>query len=118
MTTRTHRSNLFPKCWLRIILFLLLSNTFLVARVQAAFDIAFGSDDDLTSFVTRPDIKAPVLDVKIYDKDAIIPGKWFIGPYAEIAQEKHPRNYYQACQSGPHIYDLEGVGSVHVSGLL
>ncbi|KAF2763658.1 hypothetical protein EJ03DRAFT_322583 [Teratosphaeria nubilosa] len=76
--------------------------------VQGALDLAFGSDDDLTHFVTRPDIKAPILDVKIYDRDAVLPGKWFVAPYADIAQQSHARNYYQPCQTGPAIYDLDG----------
>ncbi|KAH9840428.1 arylsulfotransferase protein, partial [Teratosphaeria destructans] len=76
--------------------------------VQGALDLAFGSDDDLTTFVTRPEIRAPILDVEVYDREAVRSGKWFVAPYADIAQQRHARNYYQPCQTGPAIYDLDG----------
>lgn len=88
---------------------LLLAVVLLASSVLAGFDIGYRDDSDLTHFVTRPDIKAPILDVKFHDRDKVLPGKWFIAPYADITQQRHPRNYYQACQTGPNIYDLDGV---------
>ena len=36
------------------------------------------------------------------------PGLWFLGPYSRIDQEAHPQKYYQACSTGPTIYDGNG----------
>lgn len=83
-----------------------------ICGVQGAYDISFETDEDLTSFVSRPDIKAPLFDVAIYDNAAVLPGFWFITPYADIKQQQHARNYYQACQTGPAIYDSQGVRTV------
>lgn len=59
--------------------------------------------------IKRPDIKAPVFDVEIHDPKSVETGYWFIAPYADIIQQSHARNYYQPCQTGPHIYDQNGV---------
>ncbi|KAK4626733.1 hypothetical protein CLAFUW4_04079 [Fulvia fulva] len=77
-------------------------------QAQAAFDLAYGDDSDLTSFVTRPEIKTPKFNVTIYDQDRISPGYWFVAPYAMIFQENHAHKYYQPCQTGPTIYDSLG----------
>ena len=37
-----------------------------------------------------------------------IQGYWFLAPYANIIQEQHAKKYYQACQTGPAIYDSNG----------
>lgn len=67
------------------------------------------SDEDLTNFVTRPDLKLPRFNVTIHDHDRLTPGYWFVGTYVDIEQKSIADNYYQACQSGPAIYDQEGV---------
>ncbi|KAL1980944.1 hypothetical protein VTN96DRAFT_3284 [Rasamsonia emersonii] len=59
------------------------------------------------SFVTRPEIKPPKFDVKVYDKDKVSPGYWFVAPYAVIDPEA-PSKKWSPCQVGPHIYDAEG----------
>ena len=96
----------------------LLKVAYLAPLVLGDFDIGYEDDSDLTRFVTRPDIKAPILNVTMYDEDAVLPGKWFIAPYTEILQHPYPKKYYQPCQSGPHIYDLHGVGWSHGSQYL
>lgn len=56
----------------------------------------------------RPEIKPPKFDVKVYDKDKVSPGYWFVAPYAVIDPEA-PSKKWSPCQVGPHIYDAEGV---------
>ena len=79
-----------------------------IARIRAHVDIGYGEDEDLTRYVTRPDIKAPLFQVHKHEPSKITPGYWFVAPYAYIEQESHARNYYQPCQTGPHIYDGNG----------
>lgn len=100
----------------------------LLTATNAAYDIAFESDDDLSRYITvrlipicshsssaltcvvqRPEIKAPLFEVEIYEPEQVTPGYWFVAPYANIIQERHADRYYQACQSGPAIYDGNGV---------
>ncbi|KAF2174173.1 hypothetical protein M409DRAFT_62296 [Zasmidium cellare ATCC 36951] len=76
--------------------------------VHAAFELGIGDDDDLTNFVTRPEIKAPRFNVTVYESGSLAPGYWFIAPYAKLAQEYFPSKYYQPCQTGPAIYDTSG----------
>lgn len=57
----------------------------------------------------RPDIKAPLFTVDTFDAHSVVPGYWFVAPYAMISQQSQARNYYQPCQTGPHIYDGNGV---------
>lgn len=78
---------------------------------HAAFELSFRSDLDLTNYVSRPDIKIPILDVTVFDEEAALPGYWFLGPYTNITQQTHPFAVYQACQIGPVIYDAHGVCS-------
>lgn len=54
-------------------------------------------------FVTRPDIDAPVYNVKVHNKEALAPGYWFVAPYGNLGQPR-PGNHWV----GPHIYDNEG----------
>lgn len=65
---------------------------------------------ELTNARKRPEIRAPLFEMAVYEPEEVTPGYWFIAPYARIVQEKHPLNYYQACQTGPSIYDSNGVG--------
>lgn len=52
-----------------------------------AFDLSYKNDDsDLTFFHTRPEIRAPILDVTVHDKQATVPGYFFVAPYAKINQ--------------------------------
>lgn len=77
---------------------------------QAAFELSMQSDVDLTNFVSRPDIKVPILDVHLLSEQDALPGHWFLAPYNNISQDPHPFAVYQACQIGPTIYDNYGVG--------
>lgn len=53
---------------------------------------------------------APLFEVAVYEPELVTPGYWFVAPYAHIVQQSHAGNYYQACQTGPAIYDSNGVG--------
>ncbi|GME34900.1 hypothetical protein GTA08_BOTSDO00643 [Neofusicoccum parvum] len=67
------------------------------------------NDDGLFSFVTRPEIRAPKLDVRVYDRDAVAPGYWFVAPYnTNNAWEAHGGPLFETCQVGPAIYDGNG----------
>lgn len=61
------------------------------------------------SFAQRPEIKAPVLDIHTWNKSSVAPGFIFVAPYASIYQQKPATGYYEPCQTGPHIYDANGV---------
>jgi hypothetical protein len=45
----------------------------------------------------------------VYDASRITPGYWFVAPYTYLEQQPQPEHYYQACQTGPAIYDSTGV---------
>ena len=62
----------------------------------------------------RPEIKAPLFNVTLHEVSGISPGYWLMAPYASLTQHLNARNYYQACQSGAHIYDGAGVGVIPV----
>lgn len=50
--------------------------------------------------VQRPDLAAPLWDVKVYHKDLVSPGYWFVAPYKALDQDQADRSWV-----GPHIYD-------------
>lgn len=54
-------------------------------------------------FVTRPDIDAPLWNMKVYDNDSLAPGYLFLAPYQDLDQ-KEPGDAWV----GPHIYDGDG----------
>ena len=82
-----------------------------IRLVNAGMDLGYGGgrDEDLTNFVTRPEIKAPRFNVSVYKPEQVVPGYWFIGTYANVMQESMAQSYYQPCQTGPAIYDQSGV---------
>ena len=55
------------------------------------------------NYVTRPDIDAPRWDIKVYDKEALSPGYWFVAPYAMVDGHSNADAWV-----GPHIYDAKG----------
>ncbi|KAK4896122.1 hypothetical protein LTR27_005979 [Elasticomyces elasticus] len=86
-----------------------LALTLLAADIShAAFDLGYGSDADLTSFVTRPEIKAPRYNITREASVDSTPGFWFVAPYVGIFQDVPPDQYYLPCSTGPHIYDNDG----------
>ncbi|KAK5110420.1 hypothetical protein LTR85_001030 [Meristemomyces frigidus] len=85
-----------------------------ISAVDAEFDLGIGDDSDLFNFVTRPELRAPRFNVTVYDANRVTPGYWFVAPYASIVQQTQPKRYYQACQTGPAIYD--GAGNLVWSG--
>ena len=48
----------------------------------------------------RPDLAAPIWDVKVYHKELVSPGYWFVAPYKALDQDQADRSWV-----GPHIYD-------------
>lgn len=64
-------------------------------------------DDDLTSFVSRPELKAPVLQVTKHLPDLVSDGYIFMAPYVTVDSEPFTK-FYQPCQVGPHIWTLDG----------
>ncbi|KAJ5090916.1 hypothetical protein N7532_009600 [Penicillium argentinense] len=64
-------------------------------------------DEDLFSFVTLPEVRAPRFEVTHIDRDRQLPGYWFIAPYGQINPEE-PTQKYMQYQVGPYIYDNEG----------
>ncbi|EME44738.1 hypothetical protein DOTSEDRAFT_129489 [Dothistroma septosporum NZE10] len=85
---------------------LLLSFSLCFAEPSWALNVR--GDADLTKFVTRPDIKAPLFEITHYDEAALAPGLWFLGPYAHLFQSKGHPKLHQPCQTGPHIYTHDG----------
>ncbi|KAG9778539.1 hypothetical protein HRR83_002747 [Exophiala dermatitidis] len=65
------------------------------------------SGSDLWSFVSRPDIRAPVFKVIKHQPKLINPGHWFVAPYTTWDTVPE-RTEYQPFQVGPHIYDGDG----------
>lgn len=60
-----------------------------------------GPDDPgLSRYVSRPDLAAPIWDVKVYHKDLVSPGYWFVAPYKALTEDDADRSWV-----GPHIYD-------------
>lgn len=53
-----------------------------------------------TNSAQRPDLAAPIWDVKVYHKDLVSPGYWFVAPYKALDQDQADRSWV-----GPHIYD-------------
>ena len=58
------------------------------------------NDPGLSRYVSRPDLAAPMWDVKIYHEDLVSPGYWFLAPYKALDQDQSDRSWV-----GPHIYD-------------
>ncbi|KAK3710114.1 hypothetical protein LTR37_010545 [Vermiconidia calcicola] len=54
-------------------------------------------------YVSRPDIKAPRFHLKVYDKEAISGGYWFVAPYHNLDQQDNAKSWV-----GPYIYDNSG----------
>ncbi|PPJ52088.1 hypothetical protein CBER1_10040 [Cercospora berteroae] len=78
------------------------------------FSGKLGDASDLTNFVTRPDIKAPLFNVTQHKPERISPGYWFVAPYVSLVREPVDAHYYQSCQVGPLIYN--GAGELVWSG--
>ncbi|GIZ47263.1 hypothetical protein CKM354_001036000 [Cercospora kikuchii] len=78
------------------------------------FSGKLGDASDLTNFVTRPDIKAPLFNVTQHKPERILLGYWFVAPYVSLVREPVDAHYYQPCQIGPLIYD--GAGNLVWSG--
>ncbi|EXJ87521.1 hypothetical protein A1O3_04481 [Capronia epimyces CBS 606.96] len=78
-----------------------------LGQVRAKKNDDLSQGNDLFSFVTRPDIRAPRFNVTKHRPKLIHPGYWFTGPYTtwDTAPE---RMEYQPFQVGPHIYDGDG----------
>ena len=62
-------------------------------------------DDSLFHFKSRPDIKAPKYEIEIYNKTAISPGYWVVGPYETLNMDDEMLDGW----IGPAIYDSNGM---------
>lgn len=59
----------------------------------------------------RPDLRPPKYMVAKYHPDAITDGYWFVSPYTSLeSMDRKDKREYIACQTGPAIYDGNGVG--------
>ena len=65
------------------------------------------SDNDLTSFVTRPELKVPILQVTKHLPELVTDGYIFMATYVRVDSEPFTK-FYQPCQVGPIIWNLEG----------
>ncbi|GAB7342192.1 hypothetical protein MBLNU457_g0444t1 [Dothideomycetes sp. NU457] len=73
--------------------------------LQQDADLSY--DHDLASFVSRPDIRAPLWHVTKHGPSLIAPGYWFVTPYTDW-NNLPDRLEYTPYQVGPHIYDGDG----------
>lgn len=62
-------------------------------------------DDSLFHFKSRPDIKAPKYHVEVYNKSAISPGYWVLGPYETLNMADEMLEGW----IGPAVYDGDGM---------
>ena len=58
------------------------------------------NDPGLSRYESRPDLAAPIWDVKTYHPELVSPGYWFVAPYKALDQDQADRSWV-----GPHIYD-------------
>ncbi|KAK5175755.1 uncharacterized protein LTR77_000895 [Saxophila tyrrhenica] len=63
----------------------------------------YSDDGKWFVFASRPDIKAPVWEIKRYNETALAPGHWLVAPYEVKTQEVAGEPWV-----GPHIYDEDG----------
>ncbi|KAJ6037961.1 hypothetical protein N7499_003326 [Penicillium canescens] len=89
-----------------LLLIFFLWNIFQGKFLTQAWSLEDG--EDLLSFVTLPQIRAPKLNVTIYNELHAASGYWFVAPYGFLAGSP-PTAKWEPCQIGPHIYDGKGV---------
>ncbi|PSK42094.1 hypothetical protein B9Z65_4008 [Elsinoe australis] len=90
-----------------VLLFLLFVIEAGSSSIPSANRSLYVQGDDLFSFVTRPDIRAPRWRVTKHHPDLIAPGYWLIGAYTEMGLLGERLEYIPQ-QVGPHIYDGSG----------
>ena len=90
----------------RFIFYAALAHVAFARRVDKDINLSHGYD--LDTFVTRPDIRVPRMNVKKHIPDQIAPGYWFFAPYGELGGIPD-RLEYIPYQVGPMIYDGDGV---------
>ncbi|KAJ5580442.1 hypothetical protein N7450_006743 [Penicillium hetheringtonii] len=69
--------------------------------------IAERQDEDLSSFVTLPEVRALKFNVTHFDREREQPGYLFVAPYGQIDPEEPSKKYMQY-QVGPYIFDTDG----------
>lgn len=78
--------------------------TFFLSCAQVNGDIHLHDhDQDLSTFFSRPDIRAPKWQVNIKEPHLVSPGYWFVAPFEFIEQHEQGNGWI-----GPHIYDGNG----------
>lgn len=80
-----------------------------ILAVYGALDLSYGSDSDLTFYHSRPDIKAPILDVQLLGsvESDLVPGYFFVAPYASINQHE-PAPRYCPCATISECLQKDG----------
>ncbi|KIW34118.1 uncharacterized protein PV07_00914 [Cladophialophora immunda] len=66
-----------------------------------------GQGSDLAQYMSRPDLRAPLLRLDTYEADAITPGYWFLSPFKHLVVGRMEDKYIPY-QNGPQIYDHRG----------
>ncbi|KAF2148645.1 hypothetical protein K461DRAFT_282108 [Myriangium duriaei CBS 260.36] len=77
------------------------------ATLDTEMATILGTGADLTTFVSRPDIRAPKWNITKHDPDRVAPGFIFAAPYSKWGSRPLPQEWEPA-QVGPCIYDLDG----------
>ncbi|EXJ72866.1 uncharacterized protein A1O5_04014 [Cladophialophora psammophila CBS 110553] len=70
-------------------------STLLSLAIGTCLPPAAGQGSDLAHYMSRPDLRAPLLKLDTYEADAVTPGYWFTSPFKHLA-------------NGPHIYNHRG----------
>ncbi|KAJ5082014.1 hypothetical protein N7532_011057 [Penicillium argentinense] len=79
----------------------------LLRSFASSESLPYSYNDDLTSFITRPELKAPKFIVNASQSDQISPGFWFVTPYKNSTPD-YQTSRWEPCQVGPHIFDNSG----------
>ncbi|KAF7192949.1 hypothetical protein HII31_05760 [Pseudocercospora fuligena] len=92
---------------LSILLFATLTAGGIEEKTQLITARDGGDGDAFTSFVTRPEIKAPLFDVTNLRPESVTPGYWFVAPYLFLVSQTEDIHRVP-CTIGPMIYDNAG----------
>ncbi|KIX97498.1 uncharacterized protein Z520_06950 [Fonsecaea multimorphosa CBS 102226] len=69
--------------------------------------LSTGQGSDLAQYMSRPDLRAPLLRLDTYEADAVTPGYWFISPFKHLVVGRMEDEYIPY-QNGPQIYNHQG----------
>ncbi|OAP55971.1 hypothetical protein AYL99_10123 [Fonsecaea erecta] len=90
------------------------TSTLFLAAASTLLSLATGirlppaeQGSDLAYYVSRPDLRPPLLRLNTYEADAVTPGYWFLSPFYNPMVSR-TEDEYIPYQNGPHIYDHRG----------